>query len=54
MYFVWVAIGVVCAFVARRVQGKVTELDERQSAGVMLLAIGGSILFVLFVLLALR
>jgi len=43
-YFAWVAVGVVCAFVARRALGPTIQLDERQRSGVLFLAIGGAIL----------
>jgi phosphatidylglycerol:prolipoprotein diacylglycerol transferase len=43
-YFVWVAIGVVTAFLARRWLGVTTRLDERERAGLVLVAIAGAIL----------
>lgn len=43
-YFAWVAVGIVCALVARRAVGPTTALDERQRSGVLLLGIGGAIL----------
>lgn len=43
-YFAWVAMGVVCAFVARRALGPTIQLDERQRSGILFLAIGGAIL----------
>lgn len=42
-YFVWVAVGIAFAFIARRWQGDVTGLDDRQRTGILLVAIGGSI-----------
>jgi phosphatidylglycerol:prolipoprotein diacylglycerol transferase len=43
-YFVWVAVGIVCAFVARRLVGPTTALGEPQRTGLLFLAIGGAIL----------
>jgi phosphatidylglycerol:prolipoprotein diacylglycerol transferase len=42
-YFIWVAVGIVLAFVARRWQGNVTGLDDRERTGILLVAIGGAI-----------
>lgn len=43
-YFVWVAIGIACAFGARRLVGPTTALGEPQRTGVLLFAVGGAIL----------
>jgi phosphatidylglycerol:prolipoprotein diacylglycerol transferase len=42
-YFLWVAAGIALALVARRWQGNVTGLDDRERTGILLVAIGGAI-----------